>query len=167
MSVALQRKFPVGAEPSNGSTHFRVWAPHRSRAAVVVEGEGAFDLEREVDGYFSGFIEGAGAGTCYQFRLDDSGRLCPDPASRFQPEGPHGPSQVIDASTFLWTDNGWNGIRIDGQVIYEMHIGNLLKKVRGKPRPLILTNWPKWASLFSRSCRLQIFRESLGGDMTE
>jgi maltooligosyltrehalose trehalohydrolase len=47
----------------------------------------------------------------------------PDPASRFQPEGPHGPSQVVDASRFEWHDQGWGGVKKSGQVIYEMHIG--------------------------------------------
>ena len=47
----------------------------------------------------------------------------PDPASRFQPEGPHGPSQIIDPSRFAWTDGAWRGCELEGQIVYELHIG--------------------------------------------
>src|SRR5262249_10367112 len=59
----------------------------------------------------------------YQFRIDGSDRLFPDPASRFQPEGPHGPSQIVDPSSYRWSDHNWKGVRLDGQVIYEVHVG--------------------------------------------
>ena len=100
---------------------FRVWAPKRKKVEVAT-GTGSFELEAEGDGWFSGLVEGIGAGTLYKYRLD-GGEDFPDPASRFQPEGPHGPSQVIDPSTFPWTDEGWRGIRREGQVLYEMHVG--------------------------------------------
>jgi 1,4-alpha-glucan branching enzyme len=58
----------------------------------------------------------------YRFRLDEQ-QLYPDPTSRFQPSGPHGPSQVVNPSTFHWTDSEWKGIEAAGQVIYEMHVG--------------------------------------------
>jgi maltooligosyltrehalose trehalohydrolase len=67
-------------------------------------------------------MAGAGAGARYLYRLD-SGDQCPDPASRYQPEGPHGPSEVVDPAAFRWTDAHWRGISIKGQVIYEMHLG--------------------------------------------
>jgi maltooligosyltrehalose trehalohydrolase len=57
----------------------------------------------------------------YRYKLGDA--LYPDPASRFQPEGPHGPSQVVDPSAFAWTDGAWKGPAAEGRVIYEMHIG--------------------------------------------
>src|SRR5581483_10562776 len=65
----------------------------------------------------------AGAGTRYRFRLDGGERLFPDPASRFQPDGPHGPSQVINPHSFKWTDQAWPGVSMRGQVIYELHLG--------------------------------------------
>lgn len=123
MSTAVQRRLPVGAEPAAGGVHFRVWAPRRQRVHVVLNRSDAVELEREPDGYFSGFTGGAGTGTLYQFRLDRGDTLYPDPASRLQPEGPHGPSQIVDPSTFRWTDQGWKGVRMEGQVIYEMHLG--------------------------------------------
>src|SRR5262245_59051123 len=91
------RRLPVGAEPVPGvGVHFRVWAPRRRRVEVVLEGaSSAFELKAEGDGYFSGAVPTAKVGTLYRYRLDGD-RSYPDPASRSQPEGPHGPSQVID-----------------------------------------------------------------------
>jgi maltooligosyltrehalose trehalohydrolase len=76
----------------------------------------------EGNGYFSGYTANATAGTRYRFRLDGRDAF-PDPASRFQPEGPHGPSIVIDPTQFEWSDADWPGVSIDGQVIYELHVG--------------------------------------------
>jgi maltooligosyltrehalose trehalohydrolase len=103
---------------------FRVWAPGRHRVKVVIAGgEWGSELGREAGGYFSGVVDQAGDGTRYWFRLDDEEKLLPDPASRFQPEGPHGPSEVIDPKRFEWTDREWRGLKIAGQIIYELHIG--------------------------------------------
>src|SRR5262249_35924462 len=73
------------------------------------------------------FGEGVQPGMLYQFRFERNGPLFPDPASRFQPEGPHGPSQIVNPSTYRWNDDHWNGVRIEGQVIYEMHIGSFTR----------------------------------------
>lgn len=122
------RRLPVGAEVVPEGVHFRVWAPKRKKVEVVFEGpEGDWPvtlaLSREKGGYFSGLVEGAGAGALYRFRLDEEENLYPDPASRFQPEGPHGPSQVIDPDSYSWKDADWRGVGPEGQVVYEMHIG--------------------------------------------
>ncbi|HYY99370.1 MAG TPA: hypothetical protein VE642_12290, partial [Pyrinomonadaceae bacterium] len=122
----MARRLPVGAEALPwGGVHFRVWAPRRARVEVVFEGDSdsAFELEREGEGYFSAHVGRAGAGALYRFRLDGDDYLYPDPASRFQPEGPHKVSQVIDPTTFRWTDAGWKGASLKGQVVYEMHVG--------------------------------------------
>jgi maltooligosyltrehalose trehalohydrolase len=116
----MRRRYPIGAEPTSDGVHFRVWAPRRARVAVV--SERVVDLEREDDGYFSGLVAGMRAGARYKLRLDDEGDF-PDPASRFQPEGPHGPSEVIDPNAFRWTDSAWRGPDIKRQVIYELHVG--------------------------------------------
>ena len=79
-------------------------------------------LEAENAGYFSGLVFDATAGTRYKFRLD-GGNNFPDPASHLQPEGPHGPSAVVDHSAFKWTDANWHGVSVRGQIIYELHIG--------------------------------------------
>ena len=123
------RRFPIGAEVRSDGVHFRVWAPKRQQVDVIFEGGAreALALVPEGNGYFSGFAEGLQSGTRYRYRLDGEGPY-PDPASRFQPEGPHGPSQVIDPSTFHWTDGDWQGVTLEGQVIYEMHIGTFTQK---------------------------------------
>lgn len=125
---AIHRGMPVGAEAlAGGGVHFRVWAPRRKKVEVVLENgpeePEAIRLVPEEDGYFSGFTEKAGEGTLYRYRLDDTPDLFPDPASRFQPQGIRGPSMVIDPARFKWTDQAWKGVRLEGQVIYEMHIG--------------------------------------------
>jgi len=84
-------------------------------------------LESEPGGYFSGLAAEAKPGTRYRFRLDN-GEPMPDMASRFQPEGPHGPSQVVDPGTFTWTDAEWRGLRLEGQILYEMHIGTFTRE---------------------------------------
>jgi len=129
----LNRRLPVGAElQPGGGVHFRVWAPSQRSLSVVLASDGEWLgsepsellLVAEEGGYFSGFAPQARAGSLYKFRLGSG--VFPDPASRFQPEGPHGPSQVIDPE-FPWTDTGWPGTSREGQVIYEMHLGTFTK----------------------------------------
>jgi maltooligosyltrehalose trehalohydrolase len=130
--AAPRRRLPIGAEVQpGGGVHFRVWAPRARRVEVVVEGERerkaggrrATRLGPEADGCFFGAVDDAREGTRYRYRLDGAGELRPDPASRFQPEGPHGPSEVVDPGRFRWTDRDWPGVRLEGQVVYEMHVG--------------------------------------------
>ena len=128
----IKRRYPIGAEvQQNGGTHFRVWAPTAMKMEVLLEsGPGApatIQLEQQTDGYFAGLAPQAATGTRYRFRLNGAGCYS-DPASRYQPEGPHGASQVVDPSSFLWHDSGWQGVGIEGQVIYEMHIGTFTRE---------------------------------------
>jgi maltooligosyltrehalose trehalohydrolase len=124
----IQRTMPVGAEPHGDRTHFRVWAPACNGVEVVLVGgrEQATALEPEEHGFFSGFV-GAGPGALYRYRLD-GGDLFPDPASRFQPEGPHGPSEIVDPRRFAWSDDAWQGRPPEGQVFYEMHVGTFTRE---------------------------------------
>src|SRR5262249_11502372 len=100
--MRFSRTLPIGAHFQSGQgTHFRVWAPRRRQVTVVLESEesrsqGTAQLERDENGYWSGAVPAAGSGTLYRFRLDGEEKLFPDPASRFQPQGVHGPSQVVD-----------------------------------------------------------------------
>jgi len=110
----------IGAELISGGVHFRVWAPDRHEVAVVIDGS-QYALDREPNGYFRGFVRDAGAGTRYRFRLDGARETFPDPASRFQPEGPHGPSEVVDPDSYRWRARDW--VKPDRLVLYEMHIG--------------------------------------------
>jgi maltooligosyltrehalose trehalohydrolase len=126
----MERKLPVGAEiQRGGGVHFRVWAPESKRVAVELDDGGAVSshsLAAEGSGYFSGLVEAATARSLYKFQLD-SGSY-PDPASRFQPEGPHGSSQVIDPASFPWTDQGWKGLPVKELVIYELHVGTFTRE---------------------------------------
>ncbi len=123
------RRYPVGAECAAGGAHFRVWAPGRERVFVLFEDPGGRELalEREPGGYFSGWAPDAKPGASYRFRLDDDGAF-PDPASRFQPRGPHGPSRLVDPSAYSWGDAGWPGARREGQVVYELHAGTFTRE---------------------------------------
>ena len=86
-----------------------------------------YELDREGSGYFSGVILDAAPDMLYRYRLDRKNSY-PDPASRFQPDGPHGPSQIIDPGEFGWTDGNWRGIQLPGQIVYEMHIGTFTRE---------------------------------------
>jgi maltooligosyltrehalose trehalohydrolase len=116
----MKRRRPIGAEVMREAVHFRVWAPaRRSVAAVLASGE--HPLQPEGGGYFSGLVREK-PGALYRFRLD-GGETFPDPASRFQPEGPHGPSQIVDPSSYRRRDAHWRGVPLQGAVISEIHIG--------------------------------------------
>jgi maltooligosyltrehalose trehalohydrolase len=123
MKTAMQRRYPIGAEVTREGATFRVWAPKRRRVSAVIEGGGEHPLRTEADGYFSGIVAEAAPGTRYRFRLDDDQTLYPDPGSRFQPDGPHGPSQIVDPAAYAWKDQGWIGASLKGQVVYEFHVG--------------------------------------------
>ncbi len=117
------RRLSAGVElRSGGTASVRVWAPDSRHVDFVVDGGGSHPLEREEDGVFAGELPRVVAGTRYWYRLD-AGERRPDPVSRFQPDGPHGPSEVVDPDLFRWTDASWRGVGPQGQVLYEMHIG--------------------------------------------
>src|SRR5438876_4645181 len=87
-----QRRLPIGAEAlPEGGVHFRVWAPRCRELSVEIEGLPPAPLSRESDGYFSARVGEARPGMRYRLRPLNSDQAYPDPASRFQPEGPHGP----------------------------------------------------------------------------
>jgi len=112
----------MGAELTQEGCSFRVWAPKRARVALALEGGARIPMAREESGYFS-VAARVEAGARYGFLLDDDPKAYPDPASRFQPEGPHGLSQVIDPHAYAWRDGDWRGLRLQGAVIYEFHVG--------------------------------------------
>ena len=104
------------------SADVRVWAPACRRVEFVVDGGASHELARDDAGMYEGMVSGVAVDTRYWFRLD-GGRLRPDPVSRYQPDGPHGPSAIVDAASFQWTDHAWSGTREHGQVLYELHVG--------------------------------------------
>jgi maltooligosyltrehalose trehalohydrolase len=120
---ALKRRYPIGAEVGAKGTHFRVWAPDCKQVELILEASGETRaMLSEPPGHFSLFADEVGPGTTYRFLLDRRGPF-PDPASRFQPDGPHGPSEVIDPHAFSWSDQQWGGIDARNQVQYELHLG--------------------------------------------
>lgn len=128
VSSSTRRHLPVGAEVQRGGgVHFRIWAPASATAAIEFSEDnssgrgGLFPLEPEADGYFSGLCPEARTGQRYKIRLVTG--LFPDPASRFQPEGPHGPSEIVDPHTFAWTDAAWHGRPSNERIGYELHLG--------------------------------------------
>jgi maltooligosyltrehalose trehalohydrolase len=125
--VNVRRRLSAGLQLQDGSAHARVWAPRCSSVHFVFDRtrddqRAAVPLEPEAGGFFSGVVPHARAGDRYWFRLDGE-RDRPDPASRFQPEGPHGPSEIVDPQAYAWQDAGWTGVKPTGHVIYEVHVG--------------------------------------------
>ena len=118
-----KRRLSGGVELLGSRTaEVRVWAPRCRRVEFVIDRGESHELTRGEDGMFERTVSGVSAGTRYWFRLDGD-RLRPDPVSRFQPDGPHGPSEVVDPDAFKWTDQAWAGVKPAGQVLYEMHVG--------------------------------------------
>jgi maltooligosyltrehalose trehalohydrolase len=117
----------LGAVPlSDGRTSFRVWAPNAERVRLRLlpadgEAERVLDLQREPRGYWRALVDRAPPGSRYVFRLGEGPEL-PDPASRWQPDGVHGASAVVDREAD-WTDAGWRGLRLEELVFYELHVG--------------------------------------------
>lgn len=107
---------------------FRTWAPFSQKVDVhiVSPRERVIPLESEGNGYFAATTESVKPGDRYLYRLDGQ-KERPDPASRFQPEGVHGPSQVVD-TRFPWEDDSWSGLPLRDYVIYELHVGAYTKK---------------------------------------
>ena len=121
----------AGWTPSLGATYlgdgrcrFRVWAPFAQQVQVRLLGppDRCVPLEPAPPwGYYQAVIDGAAPGSLYFYRLDEA-KERPDPASRSQPQGVHGPSQVIDPG-FPWEDHGWAGLPLQRYIIYELHVG--------------------------------------------
>jgi maltooligosyltrehalose trehalohydrolase len=134
-SSFVPRRYPIGVEVvrhNDGTiqTHARVWAPDTASVELVTYDDSTMGhdslLAAEGNGYHSGYVPNAPAGTRYRLRVGPEA-VYPDPASRCQSEGPHGPSLVVDHTTYEWSDEGWNGASLSGQVLCELHIGTFTK----------------------------------------
>jgi len=112
---------------SQGSARFRVWAPLVQQIALRMPGDDRLlPMTRAGGGYYDAIVPKVAAGTRYFYRLNNSVDR-PDPASRFQPDGIHGPSAVV-SSEFPWTDASWRGLAWDDHVIYETHVGTFSER---------------------------------------
>jgi maltooligosyltrehalose trehalohydrolase len=115
-------RLSYGATPvEGGGVQFRVWAPQAGSLSLRVSQEPSLPLNRAGED-FELYVPAAKPGDTYSFVFPD-GRQRPDPVSRLQPHGVHGPSQVIDQAAFTWSDQDWKGIALSGYIIYELHVG--------------------------------------------
>jgi maltooligosyltrehalose trehalohydrolase len=129
----MSQQTTFGAFPVAGGVHFSVWAPEAKELNLVLFTEDGKEsnkiaLKKDANGIFKGDVKEASVGTRYKYLVDGKGPF-PDPASRFQPDGVHGPSQVIDHSQFKWTDAAYKGIsKLDNVSLYELHVGTFTKE---------------------------------------
>ena len=114
---------PHGAQwVAHIGTRFRLWAPAHARIDLAIDGREPLAMEPLDHGWHERVVRDAEPGTLYRFRLPD-GLAVPDPASRFQPEDVHGPSEVIDPTQHRWSDGHWAGRPWHETVLYELHVG--------------------------------------------
>lgn len=119
------REASIGAiRRDDGHCRFRVWAPNAERVELRLLGPERRDvlLDKDERGYHQTTLEDVGPGARYGYRLDGQNHVLSDPASRFQPDGVHGPSAIVDPH-FDWTDAEWKAPRLRDYVIYELHVG--------------------------------------------
>jgi maltooligosyltrehalose trehalohydrolase len=122
---ALTRETRVGANRlPDGSWEFLLWAPQaRAVSLHLLRGSGELlAMEPLADGYHRATVPTLDPASEYFYQLDGE-RDLPDPASRFQPQGVHGPSQIVDPDAFRWTDHNWKGTPLERTVFYELHVG--------------------------------------------
>jgi maltooligosyltrehalose trehalohydrolase len=122
---ALPWRLELGASFINAScVEFRVWTPKAHSVAVKIMGSVGepIPLSQETFGYWKGTVQNISPGTRYQYLLNHT-LARPDPASRSQPDGVHGPSEIIDPHGFSWTDRQWRGMPLEDYIIYELHTG--------------------------------------------
>ena len=118
----LDRMNPLGASLHGDGTTFRVWAPKCRSVELVVDGRPPEHLRDAGDGVREITLPTLLPGARYQYRLDGQ-HYRPDPTSRWQPQGVHGPSVVVDPTRFAWTDQAFRGHARPDLVFYELHVG--------------------------------------------
>jgi maltooligosyltrehalose trehalohydrolase len=128
-TVTRKHILPRGAEvQTDGSICLNFWAPAAETVHLELDDIGhVLPLESKQDGWHTLTSKQASVGSRYKFVLPDETRV-PDPASRFQPQDVHGPSEVIDPTEHQWTDGGWRGRPWNEAVLYELHIGTFTEE---------------------------------------
>lgn len=119
-------RMPFGAEiQANGRVRFRLWAPAAEEVILHIGDPlrpRRIEMAKTRDGWHERVTADAGPGSLYRYQID-GGLLVPDPASRFQPDDVHGPSEIIDPAAFQWHDGNWIGRPWEEMIIYELHVG--------------------------------------------
>src|SRR5699024_402101 len=115
-----------GAQIDREGVRFSVWAPNASTVELELSGEGArtIPMDGDDEGRFAVHVPGVAAGARYLFCVDGQDGK-PDPYSRFQPDGVHGASEIVDPAAYSWSDAGWPGLTAENQAIYELHVGTM------------------------------------------
>jgi maltooligosyltrehalose trehalohydrolase len=122
MTMRRHHELPFGAEPMpGGGVRFRLWAPRANAVSLLLQAGSQLPMDAEPGGWFSLTAANAGPGARYRYLI--GGQAFPDPASRCQPEGVHGASEVVDPEDYDWTDLGWRGRPWEETVLYELHLG--------------------------------------------
>lgn len=111
----------AGANYKKDACIFTVWAPGKKNVELLISNGPAHAMQQDERGYWSVTLPGVQPGDTYKYRIDNENSF-PDPASRSQPEGVHGPSAITDSS-FEWTDVEWKGISMTDLILYELHVG--------------------------------------------
>ena len=111
----------------HGACEFRVWAPSCFSVDLhLLHDNRIIPMEQQAEGYFTIAIQDVDPGRLYYYRLNGATDR-PDPASRAQPEGVHGPSMVVDPTDYKWIDHEWRGLPLSNFIIYELHVGTFSK----------------------------------------
>ena len=127
MTARWQLQF--GAHVQASGVQFRLWAPRLQSVQVAIgdDASHALTMRPKGEGEFAVFAEGLQAGADYRYVID-GGRRRPDPVSRWQPHGVHGPSRVVDPAAFHWSDQDWRGIPLEDYILYELHTGTFTEE---------------------------------------
>ena len=126
-AVSTQNRKLPGALVRGGQAQFLLYAPNAGRAEVHLDGGERIAMSKGQDGYF--VAEAALApGTRYRFRTDQMRAARPDPASRYQPEGVHASSELLDEAVFQRRQPEWQGLTLENMAIYELHIGTFTEE---------------------------------------
>lgn len=130
ISSSATWELQFGARPlPDGSTRFRVWAPLAERLEVKIIGDTPrrVEMQRGARDIYEAIVPGASAGADYLYVINDE-KERPDPVSRWQPRGVHGPSRVVDPEEFTWSDHAWKGLALKDYLIYELHTGTFTQE---------------------------------------